>query len=354
VLERLGAVGFRCLKDLALEASAGTNVIVGDNGAGKTSLLEAIYLLGRGRSFRSPALANLVTTGQSALAVSGRVRTADNRTRTLSLRWSGGGTAGTIDHRSADGLAELARVFPVEIIDTRVQELVRGSPGERRRFLDWGVFHVEQPFLAAWRRFSRALRQRNAALRQDPSARLARPWDGELAQSGTEIDAARRAYVQQLSDGLQDVVEDLLGGTVGVRYLRGWPSDLSLAEALARSGDRDGQRGQTSVGPHRADLEIRFDGQPAREHASGGQQKLIACALVLGQVRLVAETLGHSPVLLIDDPGAEVADRRLDRLMGWVESLCEQRFVTGLSTAVLGGGADAVFHVEHGTVTRVK
>jgi DNA replication and repair protein RecF len=353
VLGRLGAVSFRCLENLALEPVAGTNVIVGDNGAGKTSLLEAIYLLGRGRSFRTANLNTVVRNGQKALAVRGTVEAAE-RSRSLSLKWVQGRVSAEVDGRAVDGLVELARQFPVEIIDTQVQEIVRGGPGERRRYLDWGVFHVEHSFLDAWRRYSRALKQRNAALRANTADAGLAVWEAELAASGVLLNGARQRYVAALSADLSDVLEDLVGAEVTLHYQRGWADGSELADALARGRDRDMQRGYTGVGPHRADIDIRFDGRPARDHCSGGQQKLIASGLVLAQVRIVGETLGASPVLLIDDPGAEVADSRLDRLMGWVDSLCEQRFVTGLDTDVLGDSADALFHVEHGHVTRVK
>ncbi len=354
MLERIAGVQFRCLQDYALEFPPGISLFAGDNGAGKTSILESIYLLGRGRSFRTANLAHVATTGTQAFSLRGQVYPEDGAMRRLALRWVEGRCTGQVDGRAADGLTELARLFPVEIIDTQVQEIVRGGPGERRRFMDWGVFHVEHAFLTAWRRYQRALKQRNAALRAGARAAVLAPWEDELVEQGEVLDGARRRYASQLAEGLQDVGEDLVEAGISISYHQGWAEALSLAEALARSRERDLQRGVTGVGPHRADLEIRLGSRGAREHASGGQQKLIACALVLAQVRLVGETLGESPLLLIDDPGAEIADTRLDRLMGWVEGLCGQVFVTGLSAEVLGGGADALFHVEQGRVTRVK
>ena len=354
MLERLGGVHFRCLRDFQLEFSPGTNVLFGDNGAGKTSVLEAIYLLGRARSFRSSTLTHLVTTGEQDLAVNGKVLDADGHERQLGLKWVGGRSGGSVDGRDADGLTELARLFPVEIIDTQVQELVRGGPGVRRRFLDWGVFHVKHTFLDAWRRYQRALRQRNAGLKDGAAPAALAPWEAEMSLHGAILSEARAQYVDELKEGLDDVVQDLLGLPTVLQYSRGWPSSMSLEEALARAQERDRARGITSVGPHRADLDISVAGQVARDHASGGQQKLVACALVLGQVRLVGETLGAPPILLIDDPGAEVADSRLDRLLEWTLSLCEQRFVTGLARSVIDSGAESVFHVEQGHVTRVK
>ncbi|MEM9384079.1 MAG: DNA replication/repair protein RecF [Pseudomonadota bacterium] len=354
MLERLGGVHFRCLRDLKLDFSPGTNVLYGDNGAGKTSVLEAIYLLGRARSFRSSSLNHLVTKEHTGLAVRGTLIAGDGAQRQLGVKWLDGRTLGQVDGRDADGLTELARLFPVEIIDTQVQELVRGGPGVRRRFLDWGVFHVKHPFLDAWRRYQRALRQRNAGLKEGVAGTVLSAWEAEMALHGTLLSEARRQYVAELSEGLDDVVADLLGLPINLQYMQGWSSAMSLEEALLRSQERDRARGMTGVGPHRADLEIQVDDQLARDHASGGQQKLVACALVLGQVRLVGETLGSPPVLLIDDPGAEVTDSRLNRLLDWTLLLCEQRFVTGLSRGVIDTAAEAVFHVEHGRVTRVK
>ncbi|MEO1077660.1 MAG: DNA replication/repair protein RecF, partial [Bacteroidota bacterium] len=354
MLERIGGVQFRCLRDFQLEFPPGTSVFVGDNGAGKTSVLESVYLLGRARSFRASNLQTIVHTGDEGFSVSGRVEDGDGQSRELALKWVGGKSTGRVDGRDADGLTELARLFPVEVIDTQVQELIREGPSARRRFLDWGVFHVKHAFMDAWRRYQKALRQRNAALKDQADLSVLRAWEAEMGHHGQVLHEARQQYVTELTEGLEDVGADLLGLPISLAYQRGWSSGLSLQEALDRSRERDLLRGTSSAGPHRADLEIRVDGQLARDHASGGQQKLASCALVLGQVRLVGETLGRSPVLLIDDPGAEVADSRLDRLLDWSLSLCEQRFVTGLARGVIDRDADAVFHVEQGCVTRVK
>lgn len=354
LLERIAGQHVRGLSELALEPARGTNLLVGDNGAGKTSVLEAIFLLGRARSFRAASLNNVVATGLNGFVVSGRVLDGDGASVQLGIRWQEGRLSGRINGRDADGLTELARRLPVEVIDTQVQELVRGGPGGRRRFLDWGVFHVKHRFLDAWRRYQRALRQRNSLLKTTRPADQLASWEQEMVLHGEMLHAARAEYVAALCADLGDVVEDLVGQQLTVRYQAGWAEGESLQDSLIRARDRDLQRGYTSVGPHRADLDILIDGRAARDHGSGGQQKLIACALVLAQVRLVGETLGQPPVLLIDDPGAEVAAERLSRLLGWVEALCEQRFVTGLSRAAIGCDADAVFHVEHGRVSRVK
>jgi DNA replication and repair protein RecF len=266
VLERIGAVDVRCLIDFSLEPASGTNLLVGDNGAGKTSVLESMFLLGRGRSFRAANLASVASTGKTAFAIRGRVSSEEQqRVRTVGLKWTQGRTTGQIDSRDAESLAELARAFPVEVIDTQVQEIVRGGPGQRRRYLDWGVFHVEHVFIDAWRRYSRALKQRNAALRQPSGISMAKAWEEELSVSGTLLNEARSRYVERLVEDVGDVVEDLLGAPISVTYAKGWPEAMTLAEALDRGRERDAQRGATSVGPHRADLEICWTDSP---HAS--------------------------------------------------------------------------------------
>lgn len=355
ILDSLGVEDFRCIEraDLALHPRA--NLISGPNASGKTSLLEAMFVLGRGRSFRTAHTETLVRRERPAFQLLGRVQT-DALQRPLGMRFSRSGMEVRYAGREVSGLAELATVLPVQAIDPEVHRLVEGGPLERRRYFDWGVFHVEPGFIAQWRKFQRALKQRNAALKAGQPEQLVRLWDHDLVEAGEAVAAQRARYVEALAPHVERVGARLLGASLEISLSRGWAAERSLADSLAASWARDQERGLTHTGPHRADLAIRFEGVAARDRISRGQQKLAAAALLLGQLRCDAELGSEVTVLLVDDPAAELDRQHLERLLEEVADLPAQLVVTALDPAnpALGSlGQGHRFHVEHGVVTRL-
>jgi len=339
---------FRCFESATIQPGPGFNLVAGANASGKTSVLEALYFLGRGTSFRaSRAEAAIRFEADRATlfarlgaGVAGRVGLEISRADGLAIRVDG--TPGT--------RADLARALPVQILDPASHELVSGAPAGRRQFLDWGVFHVEPGFLPAWQRYRRALQQRNAALKSR-SGSAAWVWDETLALDGTQVDACRRRFLELLLPRVLLVGERLLGADIEVGYLSGWPEGTDLASALVASRDRDLQMTTSNVGPHRSDLRISVRTRRARDTVSRGQEKLVAAALTLAQVELVAEARGQTIVLLVDEPGADLDREHLGRLLAEVAAAPVQAFVTSLDSAnlTLPPGARA-FHVEHAEV----
>ena len=348
-LEWLQVEDFRCLERVKLEPAAGRNLITGENASGKTSLLEAIFYLGRGRSFRAATGDPVIRDGQSAFTVVGRVR-HDSGGSTLGLKVERGKVEARINGAAAAGLASLAEALPVQIVDPEVHKLIEEGPGRRRRFLDWGVFHVEHRFIDAWRRYQRALKQRNAALKLASSE--AEVWDQELVAAGEDVGQYRQTYVNNLSKHLDIVAQALLGCSVSLSYYPGWSGQRGFAEALATAIERDRDYRVTHVGPHRADLRIEFSGRPARGRVSRGQQKLLAAAMILAQNDYLRAEAGDPGVLLFDDPAAELDPQSLGRFMEQIESRPAQMFITSLNPAVIPfSETPAVFHVKHGAVT---
>ncbi len=355
ILDSLGVEDFRCIEKAALALHPRANLISGPNASGKTSLLEAVFVLGRGRSFRTSHNETLIRQGRAAFQLVGQVR-GDSAQRPLGMRFDRGGMQARYAGREVSGLAELATVLPVQAIDPEVHRLIEGGPLERRRYLDWGVFHVEPGFIGQWRKFQRALKQRNAALKAGQSEALVRLWDRDLAEAGEAVSVHRTRYVEALSPHVSQVAERLLGAPLEIGLVRGWAAERSLGDSLAASWARDQERGLTHSGPHRADLVVRFEGIAARDRISRGQQKLAAAALLLGQLRCDAELGSEVTVLLVDDPAAELDSEHLERLLEEVTGLPSQLVVTALDPGnpVLGSLARGHrFHVEHGAVTRL-
>ena len=210
----------RCLREVELRLDPRRNYIFGPNGAGKTSLLEGVFVLGRGRSFRTRQVRRLVQHGSDAFAVFGEVAT-DAGTRRLGVAYRAGRLEKKIDGQPATGMAALAELLPVHAIDPSMHALVEGGPSERRRFLDWGVFHVEPSYLEAWKRYRRVLSQRNAVLKRGgPSAEL-RPWSAALAEAGAGVDDSRSRYLARLAPVVSAFGERLLERQLALDYRRG-------------------------------------------------------------------------------------------------------------------------------------
>jgi DNA replication and repair protein RecF len=235
------------------------------------------------------------------------------------------------------------------VIDPEIHKLIEEGGRRRRRWLDWAVFHVEPRFADWWLRYGRAVRQRNAALRE--AAGLAKPWDREVATLGELISEARRAVIEQMRPGWSELLQGLGCPAGELQYFRGWGAQHTLSEALEASRGRDEARGLTHAGPHRADVLIRVQGRPAREVLSRGQQKLMAVALTLAQLRLLKEVSDTVPTLLLDDPAAELDAEHLGYFVGEIAALGCQLVITSLQPNTAAFGVpDRVFHVEQGRV----
>jgi DNA replication and repair protein RecF len=343
---------FRCLEAVQLEASPRYNLIHGANASGKTSLLEAIAYLGRGRSFRGAPLDRLIRHGATEFVLFGRVETG-TRTASVGVRNGRAGLEISVDGDRNRGAADLAEALPLQIVDPEVHNLVAGGPELRRRYLDWIAFHVEQGYLAAWRRFRRALKQRNAALREDAAALPS--WDHEFLEAALQVHAVRVRTLARTQAALLETGLRLLGSPLGFDYHAGWPAEESLGDALKASRQRDGQQGNTRPGPQHADLKLSHDERQARKRVSRGQQKLLACTLILAATEVVQAHLQRPLLLLLDDPAAELDGESLRRLMSEVERLGAQVIATALEPErALFPEPPATFHVEHGVLTPVS
>lgn len=343
---------FRCLTDVELELDPGANLFVGPNASGKTSLLEAAFFLGRGRSFRSRRREALIADGKDSFLVTGKALGAGAPV-SLGVRGDRKATEWHVGGAAVTGVAELAEQFPAQIIDPEVHKLLEEGPGRRRRFLDWGVFHVEHAFLPNWRRYHQALRQRNAALKQDAADDVLAAWEQELALSGEILVRHREAYLQRLAAPLARIGTALLDSPIHLEHHRGWDPEQPLLEALAGDRRRDRRYKATQLGPQRGDVAVHVAGRPAKDYVSRGQQKLVAAALMLAQLEIQEEERPGRSALLLDDPAAELDSANLARLMNLVREVPAQLWVTSLKPGIADAvGPARLFHVKQGEVRR--
>ncbi|MDZ7748225.1 MAG: DNA replication and repair protein RecF [Halofilum sp. (in: g-proteobacteria)] len=259
-----------------------------------------------------------------------------------------------LDGRSLERVTDLARALPVVVVHPGSHELVGGGPGERRRLLDFGLFHVEPGFHAVWQRYRRAVGQRNALLRGRRGERELLPWEQEIATAGARLDELRRAYVADLAPRVGRLGEEVLGATVTLDYRAGWTGTAALGDALDAARARDRELLATSVGPHRADVALRLEGREVRQRVSRGQQKMLVYVLRLAQAEQLGE--GGGCALLLDDLPAELDRERRARVLALAARVGAQVFVTALEPGSLDlppGVAAKVFHVEQGEVSEV-
>jgi DNA replication and repair protein RecF len=352
-LKHLRVDAVRCLSEVAVDLDPTRNYLFGPNGAGKTSCLEAIYMLGRGRSFRLRQTARLVQHGRDRLHVFG-ICEHGGREHRLGVEFADGRLEARIDGAPALSQAEMLRLLPVHVIDPRLHQLIEAGPSERRRYIDSGVFHVEQSFLGHWRHYRRALGQRNAALKMGVPESELRLWTEPLVDAAQAVHAARARYVEALGALAADLGSALVGTPVRLEYRPGWRRGIDFAEALEESRGRDRSLGFTQNGPHRADLRLEFDSGGIRETASRGQQKLVAAALVVAQVKLFESRTGRASTVLVDDASAELDEAAQERLRAALAELRSQLILTGLSLDALKPDPGfPVFHVEQGRVEAV-
>jgi DNA replication and repair protein RecF len=350
-LAELRIENLRCIESAAVEFSPELNLIAGENGAGKTSILEAIFLLGRGRSFRTRSSERLIRQGSAALTVFGRTDDAPPKQAGIEIA-ADGGTRARINGENAQSLLELSGVLPVQAIDPEIHKLVDQGPERRRRWLDWLVFHVEPTFGLHWARYNRALKQRNAALRS--GVKETKAWDAELIRNGEAITASRQQALERLVPRLTETFQRFGALEVTPGFFTGWAAGMPLEESLNSNAERDRARGMTTSGPHRADVTLKRRNRVARETLSRGQQKLTAIAMIVSQLQLLQDELGMSAVLLLDDPAAELDEKNLQRLFDELASLRCQMIATSLTPeTALFQAPKATFHVEQGRVKRV-
>lgn len=364
-LNTLTVTNVRNLEDQAVLFDPFLNLISGANGAGKTALLEAISLLARGRSFRTTRTDSVIRRGADSATVHGLVTGKSGQKHRLGLAKTASGKMQIVlDGDARQKISALAYQLPIHVLLPDASDLVLGPPSGRRAFIDWGLFHVEQDFLEVSRSYQRVLSQRNAWLKLQTSRKGGAidsdvdPWRQQLLSYGTRLDELRLKYVERIGPFFAAALEALDANAV---IDLGYSSDgcrpgSSLSEELARAWSRDLKFGTTHKGPHRADVSLLIEGRNAQTELSRGQVKLAVIALTIAQAEVLRVERGQLGVFLIDDLGAELDQKNLERLVDKLEELRCQVIATSTSDSLFNRAPGSrsihskLFHVEQGKV----
>ena len=347
---------FRNIISARLDFPAKTTFLCGANGAGKTTILEAIYLLGHGRSFRSTRLDALVRSGGEGFVVRAGCSRPTGEQERIGFEYRAGRVRVHADGQQVRTRGDLARRLPIRLLTPQALQLLEGGPEVRRRFLDWGLFHVKPAFHECWQRYRRLLRQRNMALRQGGiEPRNLATWSEALAAAGESLDRFRRDYLAALMPVYADIQGRLAvtSDFVQIDYRSGWPAGRPLAEALERALKRDQALGTTTAGPHRAELRILAHGQPARQVLSGGQRKMAVIALLLAQVQLLDQQTGRASLFLVDELADTLDAQHLARVLAELQGGSAQLILTAIERTPFEAPLTAPaawFHVKHGEI----
>ena len=355
-LFRIGSV--RNILVAELEPHPKLNLIHGENGSGKTSILEAMHLLSSGRSFRTSKTISLINHEATELSIYAqdsadrRIGLAKPRRQNPQLK---------LDLESQKNWDFVARLLPVQVLDASSFLLLEGGPKSRRRFLDWGVFHVEHSFLNHWRVTRKCIANRNQLLKaQRLDEQQLQAWDMELCQAAAVVDLARERYFHNFLPAFNEIYQSLAAENaieaLSLEYNRGWDSKIELAEVLQSARHQDLKYGATQNGPHRADIVVKVGQSPAMDVLSRGQQKVLVSALKIAQGSLYADAIQDRCIYLVDDLPAELDKENRAKILENLLALDSQLFVTcvelnSVKDCLQTLPAMSTFHVERGTIT---
>ncbi|WP_415892925.1 DNA replication/repair protein RecF [Neptuniibacter sp. PT8_73] len=330
-ISNLQIKNLRNISSITIEPSPSINIICGENGSGKTSILEGINVLGLTRSFRTNKARHLVQTDQSSTVVFASVDPmAQGYKQSIGVERPAEGDARIRYEGSDIDLSTLAELIPLQVINSDTFMLLEGSPAVRRQFLDWGVFHADKAFIQLWRGFRRVLKQRNTLLKCGKiDNQLRQVWDREFISFSEQLNRLRIEYLKLLKPEFESVVSQLLDGMdVQLGFSYGWDKKRALDEVLASNFERDLRQGFTGSGPQRADIKLKVDGHNAAERLSRGQKKLVVSALKLAQGALFQRMNGRPCIYLIDDLPSELDSVHGEQFCKVLEQSSNQCFIT--------------------------
>ena len=354
-LIRLDIACIRNIQNASLVLNPKLNLIIGRNGSGKTSILESIYFLGSARSFRSNSVEPLISNTQEECLVRGEVESGGHLHTIGVQRNRSGSRVIRIDGDDVKRATDLASLLPILLLGSDTVDLLLGPPGHRRRFLNWGLFHVEPSFSQVWEGANRCLKQRNEVLRQNGSDDELETWTRELVRYSERLDGSRLEYMRAYEAVFRENCELLTElSNVSCQYYRGWGNDSTLSDWYKKDSAIDRKRGFTQRGFQRADVRIRVNGEEAVNTCSRGELKALSWAMLLSQGAMLESDAVGNLLYLVDDMRAELDDQHCDRICRYLKTTGNQIVATGIEQHSLVASWKAheqkLFHVEHGTM----
>ena len=336
-LTQISIQNFRNCQSANLNLSTGLNLIIGNNAAGKTAIIEAIWLMATGRSFRTQKSHHLIQHGHSSATIFCEATSSHDLSKQhkMGVQKTTDNTLLRIDGETVKSHGPIAKLLPIQLLTPESHKLLEEGPKARRQFMDWGCFHQSDTFMPLWRNYQRGLKQRNHALKKHLPKEQVQLWDQTLVENAQHIDAIRQEYLADLTPYLVTFCQALMPEIefeVVCQYRAGWPKSNDDLLALYQANfTKDQQVGHTQYGAHRADIRFKFNNQEALNILSRGQQKLFVCALLLAQASLHEKVVNEPVIMLIDDLPAELDEIHRTKLLELLQILNIQHIITTTS-----------------------
>ncbi len=330
------------------------NLIYGQNGSGKSSLLEAIFILGRASSFRTNNVRNIINENFADLVVSGQVEQENGILTHLGIQFTGKECEIHINQNSKCKRSDLAYALPIQLIHPKSYQLLDGGSGIRREFIDWGLFNQNDTFLSIWRNYKKTLLQRNAILKSRLIKQIA-VWDNELVTYAKQLTILRAQYLEELSPFFYENCRYFLNlKNISIKFLPGWDSESDFLALLHQDLEKDLRYGFTQHGPHRSDFSLMVNNKLAKDFVSRGQLKLLVLSLKIAQIQLLRLRSSKMACILIDDLTAELDIFNRNIFLDHLINLKIQVFISATELNEFGDFQShqslQVFHVEHGKI----
>jgi len=356
-LLKLDIYAVRNIQKETIIPAPGINFIYGENASGKSAVIEAIFILGRAKSFRSVTIKPVINFAQNHLIVSAQTLQANGSPLHLGIQLDSKSFCCRINQQSTHKRSDLAYALPLQIIHPKSYELLDAGPQLRREFLDWGVFNDDKKFLSEWRNFKKALSQRNSLLKTRRPEHI-QVWDKELVYYGTIVNSYRHLYLQKIKPVFISIIDRFLEiDDIDINLISGWDTSMEFQQILTEDLDKDLRYGFTHSGPHRGDFQLLVGNRLAKDFVSRGQLKLLVMSLKLAQVQLLANEHSNMGCFLIDDFAAELDVTNRAKLLHYLSEMGCQVFITATEISDFGDLSHIInykmFHVEHGNIKQV-
>jgi len=349
----------RLLHSVSLELSPYLNIILGANASGKTSFLEALTILSKGRSFRTSHINQIISHEKDAILISASILKNDdvvNHNYQIGIEKSTSKTTIRINKKDIYSQAELTSYLPITVIHPNSIELITGTPSIRRSFIDWIAFYSYPDFHPLWKRYKHVLRQRNICLKSPKHHYAIDKWTEELVSLQPDLLHFRKKVINSLQPIVDNISSLLLGDMkVKLEFKTGFPKDVGinkaeLLEHYLSKKETDLKLKRTSSGCHKCDFLIYLNDTPAIESASRGQLKLLTICLFLAQSKCISQTTNKNGILLIDDLSAELDSDNNDILLNYLYTLNKQLILTSTKDIIHSQKESKMFHVKHGEI----
>ena len=326
------------------------NIIVGENGAGKTSLLEGINLLATGRSFKTSNVQNIIKYNESNFVLFGSIASDNDKLTAKTVGFSktiSGERIIKLNGVLQGSFSEIARTLPIRVMSCNNQDSFYFSPLIRRRYLDLGLLYTNTEYYKMLRQFKQVLAQRNKSF----TSFTTQVWDEEFLSIAQLIDEQRHAIFYALRPILLEHLKVILPQyCFDIIYNKGWDGEISLQHALKQSATIDKRVGFTTCGPHRADVVINCNnGRDSKDCLSRGQQKLVVYAINMALGMFIKQQAGVFPIYLVDDISSELDKRNQSIVIDFLKTWNAQVFITGLEEINVGFKAEK-FHIAAGKI----